>query len=105
MTYLMQRIDSDLAWFVISVLVVLLLSSLIWGFGLKRKQWEHELLIYRAKQAQPTLETFVYPANLETPTFLRKTPHYSDGKKYNLAVGVREPEPKPITIDDIRKLN
>jgi len=88
MTYLMQRIDSDLAWFVIAVLIILLISVLVWGFGLKRKQWENERLIARAKQAQPTLERFVYPANLDTPTFLRESPH--DGIDYDWRQVIRD---------------
>jgi uncharacterized protein HemX len=80
----MQRIDSDLAWFVIAVLVILLLATLIWGFSLKQKQWENERLIARAKQSQPTLEKFVYPANLDTPTFLREARHPLDSAPYDI---------------------
>jgi hypothetical protein len=55
----------------------------IYMFRQSKRRAEHERAIFDAKQAQPTLEEFVYPENLEIPTFLRETPHHFNGIDYD----------------------
>jgi len=102
------RIDSDLAWFIVAVLVVLLLSAFAAVIGSKMTIADNNRKLKaqrEAKYAEYRREWDAATEILAIPTYQREAWHPRDTEPYDLSIGVRLPEIDSFMIDDIRKRN
>jgi hypothetical protein len=100
MTYL--RFDSDTAWFIAAVIVILLLSALAGYISAKMTIADNCRKRLRAKEALRMANWRRVMADLEIPTYQREANHPLDRDPYDLRTIVH---PEPIEISDWRKIN